>query len=192
MKVGVKVFFVDSLHMKWYWTEDKGAVLTSANLSTNALGAGDLKEIGVRMKSDSVDIEHVIASLNARKVNQKELSQLDRLHRLYVAKNGLREEHKPTSFQEWFSLPLRSEWKLIWVETQAKCNSLRATEAARLEYNLKEPHCSLFVARKKDYRIGDWILYFSLGKTSASQPDWLFADAIFSVPTTDKKAYDAE
>ena len=43
-KKGVRVRFVDSLHMKVYWAADKGAFVTSANLSTNAMGMGDLKE----------------------------------------------------------------------------------------------------------------------------------------------------
>ena len=33
MKRGVEVFFADRLHMKTYWSEDRGAVVTSANLS---------------------------------------------------------------------------------------------------------------------------------------------------------------
>ena len=36
MKKGVSVSFVDSLHMKVYWTEDKGAVITSAAASTRS------------------------------------------------------------------------------------------------------------------------------------------------------------
>src|SRR5262245_37865896 len=47
MAKGVEVFFCDALHMKVYWAEGRGAVVTSANLSRNALGAGDLKEVGV-------------------------------------------------------------------------------------------------------------------------------------------------
>ncbi|MET0645175.1 MAG: hypothetical protein ABW208_01055 [Pyrinomonadaceae bacterium] len=50
IRLGAKVHFADSLHMKVYWTEDRGAIITSANLCTNALGSGDLKEIGVRLK----------------------------------------------------------------------------------------------------------------------------------------------
>src|ERR1051325_11165032 len=40
IKLRVQVYFADALHMKLYWTEDKGAIITSANLSTNALGIG--------------------------------------------------------------------------------------------------------------------------------------------------------
>ena len=43
MTSGVQVKFADRLHMKVYWAEGKGAVVTSANLSTNALGAGNLR-----------------------------------------------------------------------------------------------------------------------------------------------------
>src|ERR1017187_1223207 len=44
---GVTVEFVDGLHMKVYWAENRGAVVTSANLFTNAMGVGGLKEAGV-------------------------------------------------------------------------------------------------------------------------------------------------
>lgn len=41
---GAIVKFVDDLHMKVYWSK-KGVVVTSANLSTNALGSGSLKSL---------------------------------------------------------------------------------------------------------------------------------------------------
>jgi hypothetical protein len=62
--------------------------VTSANLSTNALGAGDLKEIGVLLEPSAVGIERVLRTLNPRPVTQKELSSLDRRQRLYVAKKS--------------------------------------------------------------------------------------------------------
>ncbi len=46
-KRGAKIRFADRVHMKVYWADGYGAVITSANLSTNALGSGDLKEAGI-------------------------------------------------------------------------------------------------------------------------------------------------
>src|SRR4051812_26338296 len=43
----VIIRFADRLHMKVYWAEGTGSIVTSANLSANALGAGNLKELGV-------------------------------------------------------------------------------------------------------------------------------------------------
>src|SRR5208337_4036975 len=80
IKQGVSVEFADSLHMKIYWAEGLGAVITSANLSTNALGSGGLKEIGLRFGADQVDIDQVIRSIKPHPVKPSELNRLDREH----------------------------------------------------------------------------------------------------------------
>src|ERR1017187_6390493 len=80
MAKGVEVSFADSLHMKVYWSEQKGAVVTSANLSTNAMGQGDLKEFGVRLPPKQIDIDRILQHLNVRPISPAELRRLDRLH----------------------------------------------------------------------------------------------------------------
>jgi len=37
---GARVYFVDRLHMKLFWSEKGGAVIGSCNLTSNALGGG--------------------------------------------------------------------------------------------------------------------------------------------------------
>src|ERR1700730_3562257 len=37
-KAGARIRFAERLHMKVYWAAKRGAIITSANLSTNALG----------------------------------------------------------------------------------------------------------------------------------------------------------
>jgi len=76
IKLGVKVSFAKSLHMKIYWTADKGAVITSANLSKNALGAGNLMEIGIFVPSKSVDIDRILKQINPNKDIKAELLKL--------------------------------------------------------------------------------------------------------------------
>jgi len=44
---GANVFFIDKLHTKVYWTDGIGVLVTSANLSKNALDGGSLHEFGV-------------------------------------------------------------------------------------------------------------------------------------------------
>ena len=63
---GASVQFADKLHMKVYWSEVSGVVITSANLSTNALGVGDLKEAGVLLGPGSLDIDKLLAPLVLR------------------------------------------------------------------------------------------------------------------------------
>ena len=46
-QLGADIYFSDKLHMKVYWSQKKGCVITSANLSQNALGVRGLKEAGV-------------------------------------------------------------------------------------------------------------------------------------------------
>jgi predicted aspartyl protease len=189
-KSGVQVFFVDALHTKLYWSENRGAVLTSANLSTNALGAGDLKEMGILLEAGAVDIEKVIRSLNPRPMSKKELSRLDRLHRLYAARNRLKEDRAPVMFKEWYESPFRPEVKFVWCDRKVKHSSVKAKEFARAEYNLKEPFKEIFVSQKNDFRAGDWVLAVWLGRKVAQLPAWYFVDYLISVPKSDKKSYD--
>jgi len=58
ISLGANLQFADRLHMKVYWSEGSGVVVTSANLSTNALGVGDLKEAGVLLGPESLDIDN--------------------------------------------------------------------------------------------------------------------------------------
>jgi len=92
MKRRVRVFFADALHMKVYWSENKGTVITSANLSTNALGSGNLKEVGVLLEPGELDIDRLIQSLKLRPVTESALRKLDRLHKLYVVRNKAKSE----------------------------------------------------------------------------------------------------
>ena len=190
IKAGVNVFFADSLHMKLYWAKERGCILTSANLSTNALGAGNLKEIGTSLPSDAVDMDRIIGSLKARPLTQKELSKLEREHRLYYAMNLLKDNQKVVSFEDWFTSPFRSEWKCVWHQEYSQACSLQAKALAQAEYNLEEPDLYLHVGDISEYNLGDWILTFRLGKSAANRANWYFADRIFSVPVTDNEAYD--
>jgi hypothetical protein len=82
--------------MKVYWASKPGVVITSANLSTNALGAGDLKEFGVLLPATSIDIDEVIKTLKLRPFSREEMDRLERDHRklmagkLHLASDGFR------------------------------------------------------------------------------------------------------
>src|SRR3990172_5431165 len=64
----VDVRFSRRLHMKVYWTATQGTVVTSANLSTNAYGAGALHEAGVLLPSSKIDIDSLLDAVNPQKV----------------------------------------------------------------------------------------------------------------------------
>jgi hypothetical protein len=190
MSAGAVVLFADSLHMKVYWSEKRGAVITSANLSTNALGSGDLKEAGVSLPTGALDIDRLLASLNTRPVSEQELRRLDRLHRAFVARNGFPQRSAGNSFAEWSKMPMRPEWKLAWWEKNSERSSHSATELVKDRYDLAQPFWS-FLDRRRDYKPGDWIMLFRLRKNSLSRLIWVPADEVLRVPRRDR-AYDAE
>lgn len=190
VRLKVKVYFADSVHMKVYWTEDKGAIITSANLSTNALGAGDLREIGVRLRSGDVDIERIIASLKPRPVSPAELRALERRHKLYAARNrgAARPRPQRATYADWYESRLRAEWKIFsWYDYGHY--SKVALERTRREYSADHFHWSVAVQDDK-YRKADWLLTYRVRRNSVTNIDWVYADFIVRVPRSDKKAYD--
>ncbi len=190
IKRNVKVSFVDSLHMKVYWAEGRGAIITSANLSTNALGSGDLKEVGVLLSDEDLDIDYLISSLKLRNPSKKELSNLDRLHDLFYVKNPpmRKKRHVPT-FKTWYQSIAPRLWKLGWADERGTF-SRSAKEIAKQDYGLS-PYW--FVACKKnDFRKEDWVLTFMLQNNAATELAWMFVDYIVPVAKNDKRAYSSE
>jgi hypothetical protein len=188
IKRGAEVSFVDSLHMKLYWTEDKGAVITSANLSTNALGAGNLRELGIYLPAGQLDIRKVLSSLKKRPVTNQELLRLDRQHLEYqkVTRQKQQKAHG-ISFAEWYELQFKPKWKIGWGDVDGDF-SKNAKEIAREEYNVRTPHYFV-VGKRGDYQKNDWVLTFDLSKTSPRKVRWMAVDYVVNVPKSDKRAY---
>jgi hypothetical protein len=185
----VKVYFSDSVHMKVNWTKDLGAVITSANLSQNALGSGNLREIGVQLRPGAVDIERVIASIKPHHATKRELLRLDRQHKLFAARNpGYQKKSKADSWAEWYGSKWKSEWKLGWWDEVATV-SRTAKEYAKREYGISDPHD--FIAGKKgNFVRGDWVLTFFLRKQSPAKIKWLYVDYCIRVPKSERRSYD--
>lgn len=104
-QLGVSVHFSPRLHMKLYWSSRKGAVVTSANLSSNAYGHGDLKEFGVRLPAGTIDIDRVIASLDATEMSEASLRDLELAHAKDRAERrqvGQTRQHAVT-FADWYA-----------------------------------------------------------------------------------------
>ena len=188
--LGVNIYFANSLHMKVYWTEDCGAIITSANLSTNALGSGNLKEIGICLESEEIDIDHIISSLKRRRITQGELQDLDRRHRHHRARNPFHSDKKDklATFSEWHDSYSPTKWKVFRWETYGPRSSI-AGEVARKEYGVRTFDCSLAV-RDKSYKEDDWILCFKIVRNILRQVSWVYATFIVRVPRSEKVAYD--
>jgi hypothetical protein len=193
MRKGVKVRFSDSLHMKVYWSNRRGAIITSANLSTNALGAGGLKEVGVKLPPGEFDIDRTLSSLKMRPVTRTELDRLDRQRDKHLVKiqTSVPAALRRDSFRDWYESPMRKRWLLgSWVDpefTVAKSTRdlLKAQEGVTSAY-------MYLTAGKGRVQEGQWLLYFKLSPTSATMIQWMYADHVIRVPRSDKKAYDRE
>jgi len=191
MKLGVQISFCDSLHMKVYYAEERGCVITSANLSTNALGGGDQKEIGILLAAEELNIDTVTSSLRLRPVTRQELRRLDRQDNLYMSKNPVRTGAKPVTFREWYDSEFRPEWKLVSVEKSTGPVSLRVEETLKAEYGVKRIQSGI-KALPGMFSKGDWTLKFPLKGESPGRPTWMFVDFTVKVPRSDKVAYDPE
>jgi hypothetical protein len=186
---GVDVWVADRLHMKVYWAEGRGCVIASANLSANALGAGNLKEAGVFVSSDFVDIDRLLISLKRRRGAEPELRKLDRAHTRFISRNRLPTESTHPSFLEWLTMPMRPNWKLGWADSDGVA-SIAAKERTKQEFGIAEPSYFLAAAPGHYTRSGgDWILVFNLAQDSPTQLRWMFSDYVVDVAPKDKKAY---
>jgi len=188
----VKVFFSDRLHMKVYWTEDKGAIISSANLTTNALGVGELREIGVFFRSEQIDINRIIASLNKYPANEKNLDKLESKHRNFLKKKlWPPPKQRSFKFNKWYQMKFRPSWKLGSFESCQLRLSKRAEIKLEKEHGSKK-YYDLLNASKGWYKENDWILCFNSEKKNPRFFSWLMAHHIIQVMRSDKKAYDPE
>lgn len=189
MKRGVSISFVDSLHMKLYWAEDKGAIITSANLSTYALGAGNLKEIGVLLPKGAIEIDELISNLRPRAVSAAELRKLDRLHKLYAIRN--RDDFRTTglraqSFEDWYDSAHRTEWRLAWWDSLEYGASQSAKAICKKEYGVPEPHWTQACERRQ-FKNLDWTLSFRLTANGVSSATWMFIDRVVKLTAAERR-----
>ncbi|HEX9136686.1 MAG TPA: hypothetical protein VF905_07045, partial [Nitrospirota bacterium] len=183
----VNVYFSDNLHMKIYWSR-KGAIITSANLSDNALSGNKLKEVGILVDSTDIDIERIKSTLTISPVTRKTLSKLDREHNL-ERKTSHKPEKENRTFLDWFFAPMRTPtWKLGWWDEQMDY-SKKSIEIAKKEYGRETPLRAI-TGKSRDYKEGEWVLQFKLLNNTPANFSWLFVDHKLQVPSSDKKAYD--
>lgn len=190
---GAKVMFSNSLHMKVYYSSERGCVITSANLSNNALGSGKLKEAGVYLSSKDVDIDRLIDVSKPYELTKEALIDLDiKSKKIITALKKLEyniPKDKPVDFLDWFSSREHKLWKLGWYEDIDVPFSKLAIEQTKSDYGKKEPF-SLMNYSKGQTSEADWILCFKINsKTTISNIEWMYIDFIVPIPKEDK-AYD--
>jgi hypothetical protein len=187
MQRGAKVSFVDSLHMKLYWAEGRGAIISSANLSTNALGSGNLMELGVLLPAEDINIDRIISSLKMHMPSTRELESLDREHDLYQVRNKkIYGKDRFPSFKEWYESVASRQWKLGWYDAHGDF-SKAAIAIAKRDYGIAPYDFISF--KKGQFKKEDWVLSFMLLENSATKFRWMFVDYIVRVPLREKRAY---
>ena len=187
IKKGVDVKFADSLHMKIYWSEDQGSIITSANLSSNALGSGGLKEVGIKLDQNAVDIDRILKSIDSKSVTESELKQLDRKHKRYWINNRgtISRKGKTRSFMDWLELPFSPDWKLgSWGAIGPIAEE--AKRVSKEEYNVSSPQ-NFLGAKINDYDEDDWVLVYNEKKPW--DIEWLYVNYIVKIHRNEK-AYD--
>lgn len=192
LTLGVKIYFSESLHMKIYWASGKEVIITSANLSTNALGAGGLKEIGVHISDSQVNIDKIISSIKARPLSTARLLRLDKEHKRF---NNLNDHNKTRSnvpsFRSWYQSPSRSAWQLSSFVV-AKLKLATNAKAILEREHGATAYTDLMTAPSNIYEEDDWILCYNKETENARWASWMYADHVVKVSAKDKKAYDKE
>lgn len=183
----VSVSFANAVHMKVYWTEDKGAVITSANLSTNALGSGKLKEVGILIPSDMVNIDKILITLKAHLASEAEIDDLDKAHKEYMKRNPrfVSVIRKKPTFGKWYLSKSRPKWKL------ARYYEGVVRLADKSKFVLKSEHGDIKHAQLMSFadnffEDSDWLLCFNLDTDNPRWAEWVFAHHKIVVPKSDK------
>ncbi|MDD2708086.1 MAG: phospholipase D family protein [Verrucomicrobiae bacterium] len=152
---GALIEFVNLLHMKVYWAHEMGAVVASANLTSNALGAGDLKECGVFLKPGELDIHRLIGSLKRIPYSQG-IGALVKGHKEFRNQLNMHASSY-RDFSEWFALPRRERWRIAVWTSFAKHFSMEALREAR-SLRGKSPESSVWCYQEDELRADEWVL----------------------------------
>ena len=177
----VQVRLVDQLHMKLYWVEGTGFVVTSANLSKRALGDGIREEVGIHCTTPSVvPIDSIIGRLNARPLRRTELKRLQRQHDEYWARRppaGSSAPRRAPSLARWNCAGRLPEWKLGWYDGYA--NEQDSTSRAASRRSGSAAINDFLPCSKAQLSPGDWVLTFKLDHSNRpSEFDWLRVDFV--------------
>ncbi|MGC9997773.1 MAG: hypothetical protein ABSE79_20840 [Terriglobia bacterium] len=189
---GARVYFCDSLHMKVYWTSDKGAVITSANLSQNALGSGNLREVGIWVEPGQVDIDRILRPLNYWEVSAHDLHELDDAHREYHVRNKLwNRESQALAFPEWYGSAHRVEWRLCWWSPANTKLARGAKPILEQTYGVSHAEDFAYAEAQTEFPKNSWVLCFTDTKNQLVNFSWLYVDQVFRVRKSDREAYQA-
>jgi len=191
IKRGATVEISDSLHMKVYWSKNRGCVIASANASSSALGRNGLKEAGIWLPAGAVNINRLIQYANPREVKQSDLRKLDTQTRRYAKNVGRNRKEKKTAqnFLEWYVAPHRSNWKICWTDHEVAGTAKRVKEQTASEYGHKKPHTWATVGKNRVHP-SDWLLSFMFSKRGIRSIEWKYVDFVIKISPKEKHFYE--
>jgi hypothetical protein len=184
LKRKVNVCFSKRLHMKVYWTQSRGAVVASANLSTNAYGAGALHEAGVFLPSSSIDIDALLKSVAPYEVTNAALKKLKVAARRAI--RNPRERPEKTSFLDWCNSPKRRKWVFFGIDSYGTGASQRLRAVAK-ELTGSSKVFDFVYCMRGDLEQEDFALIVDVG--AAKRPlisGWLYVHRIVLVDRRDR------
>ncbi len=114
----VDVKFCKRLHSKIFWCKGKGLIVSSSNLSDNALGDSGLIEFGVRINDTSYDFHANVLNPLSEKlsaVSDKSLDVLDIENNKFNRVNNIIQqgESELRKYPEWYRSKHRQKWKIV-------------------------------------------------------------------------------
>jgi hypothetical protein len=171
VEAGAKVRFVDRLHTKIYWSRAKGTIIGSANLTTNALGDGGLREAVVSLPCGAFAMKPFIKSLQVASDFEGTLRWLHSAHVAFMQRNpprgSVREERLVApSFHAWISAgDGRADWRIGWFTEDARAPR-DAVDVLERETGSRNYSTYLAVARAGDLKAGVFTLSFKVRDTA--------------------------
>jgi len=188
---GAIVEFSDALHMKVYWSRQRGCILTSANASARALGIAGLKEVGIWLPPGMLDIDRLIKYAQPRKLTSRELRKLDHQTRRFSKLHGQSyyDKEPAREFLEWYKSPHRTPWKLNWSDERVGGTAKAAKEESRTEYGVRNPHYWLCCAKGR-VKPDDCLLSFMLARDKVTEVRWHNVDIVVKISPKEKGFYE--
>lgn len=187
---GANVEISDNLHMKIYWSRNRGCVITSANASSRALGRSGLKEAGIWLPPGTVNINRLIRYAHPRLVQKSDLRLLDaqsREHKKNFGEEGTRKK-SALEFLKWYSAPHRSTWKVCWTDDEVIGTASAVKEQTATEYGHREPHRWVSVSKSR-VRRNDWLLSFTFTARGIKSVHWIYVDFVVKISPEEKRFY---
>ena len=140
-----------------------------------------------------LDIDRLLKYARPRKLTRRELSKLDYKTRAFAKRHGdsYVAGEPAQEFIEWFNLPHRTLWKMVWAVEKLVGAAKAVKEETFAEYARKNPHTWMSV-RKGRVKQNDWLLSFYLAKNKVTEVQWMYVDFVVKISPTDKKFYEKD